>query len=66
MLELTDVSVDIAGAPVLRSVHLHVPPGGRVALIGRNGAGKTTTLRTIMGLLLPRAGWMPSSPCCRS
>jgi branched-chain amino acid transport system ATP-binding protein len=27
-----------------------------VTLIGSNGAGKTTTLRTIMGLLVPRAG----------
>ena len=42
--------------PVLRDVSPVVPPGGRVALIGRNGAGKTTTLRTLMGLLPPRAG----------
>jgi branched-chain amino acid transport system ATP-binding protein len=56
MLRLKDVSVDIAGAPVLRGVSLQVPPGGRVALIGRNGAGKTTTLRTLMGLLTPRGG----------
>src|SRR3954471_6850329 len=56
MLELHNVSIDIAGVPVLRDVHLVLPPGGRVALIGRNGAGKTTTLRTVMGLLPPRAG----------
>ena len=56
MLELDGVSVDIAGVPVLRSVHLHIPPGGRVALIGRNGAGKTTTLRALMGLLPARQG----------
>jgi branched-chain amino acid transport system ATP-binding protein len=56
MLELDGVSVDIAGVPVLRAVHLKVPPGGRVALIGRNGAGKTTTLRTLMGLLPVRGG----------
>jgi branched-chain amino acid transport system ATP-binding protein len=56
MLELDAVSVAIAGAPVLRRVSLHVPPGGRVALIGRNGAGKTTTLRTLMGLLPPGGG----------
>jgi branched-chain amino acid transport system ATP-binding protein len=55
-LALRGVSVDIAGVPVLRGVSLSVPPGGRVALIGRNGAGKTTTLRTLMGLLAPRAG----------
>ncbi len=56
MLRLEGISVDIAGAPVLRGVDMIVPAGGRVALIGRNGAGKTTTLRTIMGLLAPRTG----------
>ena len=56
MLELRDVSVDIAGIRVLRGVSLAVPPGGRVALIGRNGAGKTTTLRALMGLLPIREG----------
>ncbi|MFC4169170.1 ABC transporter ATP-binding protein [Teichococcus aestuarii] len=56
MLRLENVSVDIAGAPVLRGVNLAVPPGGRVALIGRNGAGKTTTLRALMGLLPVRGG----------
>ena len=56
MLRLEGLSVDIAGAPVLRGVSMRVPPGGRVALIGRNGAGKTTTLRALMGLLPARAG----------
>jgi ABC-type branched-subunit amino acid transport system ATPase component len=51
MLRLENVEVDIAGAKVLRGLTMHIPPGGRVALIGRNGAGKTTTLRTLMGLL---------------
>ncbi len=55
-LALEGVSVDIAGVPVLRRIALSVPPGGRVALIGRNGAGKTTTLRALMGLLPLRAG----------
>jgi branched-chain amino acid transport system ATP-binding protein len=55
-LALDGVSVDIAGVPVLRRVSLAVPPGGRVALIGRNGAGKTTTLRALMGLLPVREG----------
>lgn len=55
-LALDGASVDIAGVPVLRGISLAVPPGGRVALIGRNGAGKTTTLRALMGLLPLRAG----------
>ena len=56
MLAIEGGSVDIAGVPVLREVRLRVPPGGRVALIGRNGAGKTTTLRALMGLLPLRLG----------
>ena len=56
MLELSGVSVAIAGVPVLRNVSLSVPAGGRVALIGRNGAGKTTTLRTLMGLVSATTG----------
>jgi ABC-type branched-subunit amino acid transport system ATPase component len=56
MLELSGVSVAIAGVPVLRNVSLSVPAGGRVALIGRNGAGKTTTLRTLMGLVSAGSG----------
>jgi ABC-type branched-subunit amino acid transport system ATPase component len=56
MLHLDQVTVDIDGVTVLRSVSFVVPPGGRIALIGRNGAGKTTTLRALMGLLPLRHG----------
>lgn len=56
MLRLESVCADIAGARVLRNISLAVPPGGRVALIGRNGAGKTTTLRALMGLAPVREG----------
>jgi branched-chain amino acid transport system ATP-binding protein len=41
---------------VLFGVTLEAAPGEVVALLGRNGAGKSTTLRSIMGLLPPRAG----------
>jgi branched-chain amino acid transport system ATP-binding protein len=40
----------------IKGVSLHVDTGEIVALIGANGAGKSTTLRTISGLLRPRAG----------
>src|SRR4051794_27736210 len=50
--------IDVFYGPVqaLRRVSLRVDDGERVALLGANGAGKTTTLRTVSGLLSPRAG----------
>ncbi len=56
MLRLEGACADIAGVRVLREVSFSVPPGGRVALVGRNGAGKTTTLRALMGLVPLCAG----------
>ena len=41
---------------VLFGVTLRAQRGEVVALLGRNGAGKSTTLRSIMGLVPPRAG----------
>ncbi len=56
MLELQNVSVYYGNIRALDGVSLHVERGELVALIGSNGAGKSTTLKTISGLLRPRAG----------
>lgn len=56
MLSLKNVSVDIAGIPVLRGVRLELRSGQTCAVVGRNGAGKTTLLRTIMGFTSLRSG----------
>jgi branched-chain amino acid transport system ATP-binding protein len=56
LLELRDVVSGYGQILALRGVSLKVDEGAIVALIGNNGAGKTTTLRTISGLLHPRAG----------
>src|SRR5258708_29019649 len=56
MLEVSHVSTFYGPVQVLRSVSFSVAAGEVVGLMGRNGAGKTTMLRTIMGLLKPRAG----------
>jgi branched-chain amino acid transport system ATP-binding protein len=56
MLTLDNVSVSYGAIEALRGISLHVEKGEVVTLIGANGAGKTTTLRTITGLLTPRAG----------
>jgi branched-chain amino acid transport system ATP-binding protein len=56
MLELSDLDVYYGPSWILKSVSLTVPTGGVLALLGRNGAGKSTTLKTIIGLVPPRAG----------
>jgi branched-chain amino acid transport system ATP-binding protein len=56
MLEVAELEVYYGDVPALHGVSLGVQPGEIVTLIGANGAGKTTTLRTISGLLRPRAG----------
>ena len=55
-LELSDLVVNYGRTEAVRGVGLVVPPGRVVALIGANGAGKTTIMRTVSGLLRPRAG----------
>lgn len=56
MLTLDNVSVNYGAIEALTGISMHVEAGEVVTLIGANGAGKTTTLRTITGLLSPRAG----------
>ncbi len=41
---------------ILKDVHLHIPRGMAVGLLGGQGAGKTTFLKLICGLLMPEKG----------
>jgi len=56
MLELREVEVAYGNIRALKSVSLSIAEGELVTLIGANGAGKSTTLKTISGLLRPKAG----------
>jgi urea transport system ATP-binding protein len=56
MLLIENLSVSYGETAVLRDVTLGVGPGEIVCLMGRNGVGKTTLLKSVMGLLRPRAG----------
>ena len=56
MLHVQDVNVFYGESQILYSVALDVPENQVVCLMGRNGVGKTTLLKTIMGVLRPRAG----------
>ncbi|HEX3596137.1 MAG TPA: ABC transporter ATP-binding protein [Polyangiaceae bacterium] len=43
-------------AAALRDVTLHIPRGGKLALVGENGAGKTTLIKLLTRLYTPTAG----------
>jgi branched-chain amino acid transport system ATP-binding protein len=56
LLTLDNVSVAYGKRRALENISLSVAPGEIVTLLGANGSGKSTTLRTISGLVRPRAG----------
>lgn len=56
MLEASDLQASYGYLQVIWDVSLKISEGEFVALIGPNGAGKTTTLRTISGIIKPKAG----------
>lgn len=45
-----------SGIQVIWDVSIDVSPGEVVLLLGSNGAGKTTFLKSVMGIIEPRAG----------
>jgi branched-chain amino acid transport system ATP-binding protein len=56
LLEVNDVHTYYGNIHALKGISIKVESGEVVTLIGSNGAGKSTTLKTISGLLRPRAG----------
>lgn len=56
MLELHDVDTYYGPNHVLRGLTIEVKQGEIVTLLGANAAGKTTTMKTIFGIIKPRAG----------
>jgi ATP-binding cassette subfamily F protein uup len=56
LLQLTGVSLSFGGAPLFDDLSLVVPPGDRVALVGRNGSGKSTLMKVMAGLIEPDRG----------
>lgn len=58
MIEIEDIHSYYGTSHILKGISLSVAEGEVVTLLGRNGAGKTTTLRTIMGLVTPRQGFV--------
>lgn len=56
LLTCRELSVSIAGRPIVRGMNLALGQGQRLAILGRNGVGKTTLLHTLAGLREPDEG----------
>ena len=56
LIEARGVQAYYGASHVLRGVDFHVARGETIGLMGRNGMGKSTLLKTLMGLVRPRAG----------
>jgi branched-chain amino acid transport system ATP-binding protein len=56
LLEVQGLNSYYGDSHILFDVALRVERNEVVALMGRNGAGKSTTLKSLMGVVTPRAG----------
>lgn len=56
MLKVENINVFYGDLQVLWGVSFEVHDGEILVLVGANGAGKSTTLKTISGILKPKAG----------
>jgi branched-chain amino acid transport system ATP-binding protein len=56
LLRLRDVDTYYGEIHILQKLSLEVGKGELVCLLGGNASGKSTTLKTILGLVRPRAG----------
>ena len=56
LLHLDDVTTYYGKMRILEGISIEVEPGELVCLLGGNASGKSTTLKTILGIVRPRAG----------
>ena len=62
MLNITDISIRIAGRLLIDSSSAQIVPGARVGFVGRNGVGKSTLFHAIRGDLPLEAGSIAIPP----
>lgn len=56
MLDVNGLEAGYGESQILFGIDFRVKEGEVVTLLGRNGMGKTTTIKSIFGLVKPRAG----------
>lgn len=56
VIRVRGLTVDFGGPPVLENVDMDVRRGEILAIVGASGMGKSVLLRSILGLVRPRAG----------
>lgn len=56
LIDVQDIHSYYGQSHILRGVTFHVGRGETIGLMGRNGMGKSTLLKSIMGIVRPRAG----------
>jgi len=56
LIEARGLQTYYGASHILRGVDFHVDRGETIGLMGRNGMGKSTLLKSLMGIVRPRAG----------
>ncbi|MEO5721607.1 MAG: ATP-binding cassette domain-containing protein, partial [Chthoniobacterales bacterium] len=56
VIELCDVTLEMAGRTLFRDVSLQLQHGERLGIVGRNGLGKSSLLKLMLGQLEPARG----------
>ncbi len=56
MLEVRGLEAAYGRSQVLFDISFSIDSGEVITLLGRNGMGKTTTVKSVMGILRPKAG----------
>jgi phospholipid/cholesterol/gamma-HCH transport system ATP-binding protein len=56
LVEIRDLNFGYGDRPILSGIHMDLPRGKVIAVMGGSGSGKTTVLRLIGGQLHPKSG----------
>lgn len=56
MLKVENLTAGYSGRPVIDGMNFTLPEGEKWVIVGQNGSGKTTLFRSLLGLMIQRAG----------